>query len=203
MQYALIFFDLQLILAQMALHPHPLPERRTPVKLGALCRRSRGEKEQRRVGSVTYRSRFRDFEPTKLFIVQEFSDSRIGPAQRAIRIAADTDLAEPHGERIVHQQAANQGFSLLHDEFNRLCRLYHTNNPGQNSQDTRLTSRRHHTRRGWCGEQAAVAWADMRLKHTGLSFKLENAAMHHRLAREESSIVDQIARREIIAAVDD
>ena len=91
---------------------------------------SRREKKQGRVVSVTYRSRFRDFEPTKLFIVQQLSDSRIGPAQRAIRIAADTDLAEPHGERIVHQQAAKQGFSLLHDEFNRLCRLDYANNPG-------------------------------------------------------------------------
>src|SRR4030095_5003814 len=127
----------------------------------------------------------------------------MGPAQRAIRIAADTDLAKPHGKRIVHQQTSDQGFSLLHDEFNRLGRLYHSNNPGQNSQDTGLTSRRHHTRRGWGGEQAAVAWANMRLEHTGLPFKLENAAMHYRLAGEESGIVDQIARRKVIAAVDD
>src|SRR5262245_35589563 len=125
------------------------------------------------------------------------------PAQRAIRIAADTDLAKPHGERIVHQQTADQGFSLLHEEFNRLGRLYHSNNPGQNSQDTGLTSRRHHARRRRGGEQAAIAWASMGLKHTGLPFKLENAAMHHRLARKKSGIVDQIARWEVIAAVND
>src|SRR5262245_1272180 len=112
----------------------------------------------------------------------------MGPAQRAIWIAADTDLAKPHGERIVHHQASDQWSSLLHDEFNRLSRLYHTNNPGQNSQDTGLTSRRHHTRRGWCGEQAAVAWASMWLEHTGLSFKLENAAMHHRSEEHTSEL---------------
>src|SRR5262245_35594784 len=107
------------------------------------------ERARRRVSLVTYGSRFSYFEPTKLFVVQQLSNSRIGPAQRAIWIATDADLAEPHGERIVHQQAANQGLSFLHDEFNRLGRLYHANNPGQNSQDTGLTSRRHHTRRGW------------------------------------------------------
>ena len=96
-----------------------------------------------------------------------------------------------------------RGSPLLHDEFNRLGRLYHSNDPGQNSQDAGLTSRRHHPRRGWGGEQAAVARASMRLEHTGLAFKLEDAAMHHRLAGEESGIVDQIARREVIAAIDD
>ena len=114
----------------------------------------------------------------------------MGSAQRAIRIASDADLAEPHGQRIVHQQAADQGFALLHNEFNRLGCLYHSNDPGQNSQDAGLTSRRHHTRRGWCGEQAAVAWASMRREHTSLSFKLENAAMYHRLTRKKSGIVD-------------
>jgi len=80
--------------------------------------------------SVTNGGWCSDFEPTELFIVQQFGDSRMGSAQGAIRITADADFTEPHGERIIHQQASEQGFSLLQDELNRLGCLHDSNNPG-------------------------------------------------------------------------
>src|SRR5262249_6475928 len=134
---------------------------------------------------------------------QQLGNSRIRPAQRAVRVTPDADFAEPHGERVVHQQASDQGLPLADDEFNRFGRLDHTNNPGQNSQDTGFTSRRHHTRRGWCEEQAAVARAGMWREDTRLTFKLKNTAVHHRLVSEESSIVYQVARGEVVAAIHD
>jgi hypothetical protein len=54
----------------------------------------------------------------------------MGSAQRAIRITTDADFAELHGERIVHQQASEQGVPLLQEEFNRLGCLYDSNDPG-------------------------------------------------------------------------
>jgi len=83
-----------------------------------------------KAGSVAYGGCGSDFEPAELFIVQQLGDSRMGSAQRAIRITTDTDFTELHGERIVHQQASEQGVPLLQEEFNRLGCLYDSNDPG-------------------------------------------------------------------------
>ena len=48
--------------------------------------------------SVTYGGWCSDFETAELFIVQQLGDRRMRAAQRAIRITADADFTEPHGE---------------------------------------------------------------------------------------------------------
>ena len=112
--------------------------------LAVLARNGQGEQQRRaqsalslwegegmsKADSVTYGGWCSDFEPAELFIVQQLGDSRMGSAQRAIRITTDADFTEPHGERIVHQQASEQGVPLLQEEFNRLGCLYDSNDPG-------------------------------------------------------------------------
>jgi hypothetical protein len=51
-------------------------------------------------------------------------------ADRALRITPNTYFAETHGQRIVHQQAADEGFALADDEFDGFRRLNDANDPG-------------------------------------------------------------------------
>lgn len=83
---------------------------------------------QRGISSVADRGR-RD-ESAEFFVVDQLFDGRMIAAQRAIRIAPDAYFAETHGQRIVHQQATNERFTLADDEFDRFGRLHHTNDPG-------------------------------------------------------------------------
>ena len=58
--------------------------------------------------SVAYRSGFGSYQPAQLLIVHQFGNGGMLAAQRAVGIAPDADLAEPHGQRIVQQQAPYQ-----------------------------------------------------------------------------------------------
>ena len=49
----------------------------------------------------------RHFEAAEFVIIQQLRNRRIGPTERAIRVTPDADLAEPHGQRIIHQQTTN------------------------------------------------------------------------------------------------
>jgi hypothetical protein len=117
-------------------------------------------------------------ESAQFFVIDQFFDGWIGTAQRALRITPNTNFTEPHGQRIVHQQPAKERRALANDQFNRFCGLNNTNNPGQNSQDACLTSRRHHSWWGWGREQTAVTRPCRWVKDTGLTFKLKNTPVY-------------------------
>src|SRR6266478_9583940 len=119
-------------------------------------------------------------ESAEFLVVEEFGDRRMRAAEWAVGIAPDADLAEPHGQRIVHQQASDQRLPLADNEFDGFRRLDDPNHSGQHAQDPDLTTRRHHARRGWGGEKAAVAWPLVRLEDARLALKLEDAAVHDR-----------------------
>ena len=82
----------------------------------------------------------------QLLVVHQFSDGGMLTTDRALRITPDADFTEAHGQRIVHQQATDEGFAFADDEFDGFCSLNYANDPGQNSQDAGLASRGHHTR---------------------------------------------------------
>jgi len=69
-------------------------------------------------------------EAAELFVVHELGDGWVLAADRALRITPNTYFAETHGQRIVHQQTADEGFAFANDEFNGFCRLNHANDPG-------------------------------------------------------------------------
>ena len=72
----------------------------------------------------------RGYEAAQLFVVHQFRDGWVLAADRALRITPNTYFAETHGQRIVHQQAADEGFAFANDEFDGFCRLNHANDPG-------------------------------------------------------------------------
>ena len=82
-------------------------------------------------------------------------------------------------------------------------RLNHADQSGQNAQHSTFGAGRNKARRWRLGIQAAIAWAIFGGKDAGLAFEAENRAVDVRLAGEHAGVVDQIARGEIVGAVDD
>jgi hypothetical protein len=72
----------------------------------------------------------RGCEAAELFVVHQFRDGRVLTADRALRITPNTYFAETHGQRIVHQQAADEGFAFANDKFDGFRSLNHANDPG-------------------------------------------------------------------------
>ena len=56
----------------------------------------------------------------ELMIINQFGDSRMGAAHRAIRVFPQFQFAEAHGEGVIKQQTALEGFALPEDQFDYL-----------------------------------------------------------------------------------
>src|SRR6266545_4936463 len=64
-------------------------------------------------------------------VVDQLLDGRVVAAERALRIAADLDLAELHRQRIVEEQAVHQWLAQPQDQLHRLGRLDDPDHPRQ------------------------------------------------------------------------
>ncbi len=73
-------------------------------------------------------------------ITGQFSDLGFLIAERTGRILLHREEPEFDIQGIIDQKLADQRFSNVQDEFDRLCRLKQPNLPGYNSQDARLVS---------------------------------------------------------------
>lgn len=137
-------------------------------------------------------------------IVHEFGDGRVVATYRAIFVAANFECVEVHLQGVVHQQAADERISLSEYEFDNFCGLHEANCAGQYTQHARFVSRRCQVCWRWRGVEAAVArpLAVARV-HCDLTFKAEDAAIYDGFFEEDTRIVDQIARWEVVASVDD
>ena len=137
-------------------------------------------------------------------IVHEFGDGWVVAAYRAICVAANFECVEVHLQGVVHQQATDEWIPLTEYEFDNFCGLHEANCAGQNTQHARFVSRRCQVCRRWRGIEAAVArpLAVARV-HRDLTFKAEDAAIHDGFFEEDTRVVDQIARWEVVASVDD
>ena len=73
----------------------------------------------------------------------------------------------------------------------------------QHAEDAGFGAARNQLRRGRLGEEAAIAGPARGAEHRDLAIELENAPVHIRPAGEHGGIVDEIAGRKVVAAVDD
>ncbi len=89
------------------------------------------------------------------------------------------------------------------NELDRLHRLERAHDAGENAQDAAFGAGRHQARRRWLGIEAAVARPAGIMEDGGLPFKAKDRAVNIRLIQQNASVVDEIARGEIIGAVDD
>ena len=139
----------------------------------------------------------------KLFVVDQLMDRTMVAANRARRILAQPQFAEAHSQRVKEQEPADQRFADAEDQLDRLHGLNRADDAGQNAQHAAFGARRHQARRRRFGIEAAVARPPGIAEDGGLAFKPEDRAVDIGLAQQHAGVVDQIARREIVGAVDD
>ncbi len=120
-----------------------------------------------------------------------------------MRVAEQAQFAELSGEGIVGHQTANQGIADAEQEFDRLGRLEQTDDTGQYAQHAGFRAAWRKRGRRRLGIEAAIARPLVRLEDGQLTLEAEDAAVHDRFVGDERGIVQQVARREVIGAVDD
>ncbi len=96
-----------------------------------------------------------------------------------------------------------RGFPDPEYELDGLGRLNGTYSGWQDTQDPALGATRHEPRRRRLGVEAAVAWAFLGVEDARLTLEAEDRTVHVRLAREHARVVDEVARGEVVRAVDD
>src|SRR5581483_453483 len=122
---------------------------------------------------------------------------------RAVGIAEEPQLTELASQGIIGHQAAYQRISKLEQQLDGLGCLKQTNRARKHAQHASFGAARCQRGRRRLGIEAAIAWPIIGLEHSDLTLKAEDAAMHHRLILKNGSVVEQIARREVVGTVED
>src|SRR5712664_532944 len=136
-------------------------------------------------------------------VVDELVNGAMLSAHRAIGILAQLQLAEFHSQGVKQQQAALEAIASAEDQLDGLHGLDGPDDSGQHAQHAALRARWNEP--GWrrLRVQAAIARTIGHAEHGDLSFEAKNRAVHIGLAEQNARIVDEIARGEIVGAVDD
>src|SRR5580658_1335338 len=124
-------------------------------------------------------------------------------AERALRIFAQLEFAEAHGERVEEQQTAHERFTDADDELQRLGRLNRADDSGKHAEHAAFGARGDEARRRRLWIQAAIAGAIGITEDGYLAFEAENGAVNIGFSEEDARVVNEIARGEIIGAVHD
>src|SRR5579872_7103223 len=95
-------------------------------------------------------------------------------ADRAPGVAADLDLGDPRGQRVVHEQPADQRIALAQDQLDDLGRLQQTHRAGQHAEHAVGAAGGRELGRRRDREQAAVAGAVVGLEHRELALEAED-----------------------------
>ena len=140
----------------------------------------------------------------ELFVINQRRDRRLLAADRALRIAPQTQLAELHVERVEQQQTPHERSPLAQRELQNLRRLNAPDDARQHPQHAALGAARHHPRRRRLGIKAAVTRpAQVRREDTRLSVEAENRPVNIGLLQDHARVVREVARREIVRAIHD
>ena len=138
---------------------------------------------------------------------RQAGNRRPAAAQGAVRVAADLEFVKTAGQRIVHEHPAGQRFAQAEDQLQHLGGLERADHPGDGAEDSDLLAARDQPGRRRLGEQAAVAGVIVpvlpRPEGRDLALEAQQGAGDQRFACEKAGVVEQIAGREIVRAVDD
>src|SRR5713226_7265410 len=137
----------------------------------------------------------------ELFVIDQLFDGRIVAAHRAIGILAQLQLAKAHSPRVEQQQTINHDVGRAEDDLNRFVGLNGADDSRQHAQHAALGARRHQPRRRRFGIQAAVARAAFGPENARLSFETKDGTVDVGFAGEHTGVVDEIARRKVVGAV--
>ena len=166
-----------------------------------LLQLSRGDcvGHRERLRGLTFRSSY----TAKFLVIDQSRDRWVRSADGTLGILADLHLADRHVERVVEHQSAHQGPTLAENELYRLGRLHNTDESRQDPQYASLGAVGHEVRRWRFGVKAAIARTVRRMEDRGLAIEPKDRAINVRLAEQDAGVVYQIARWEVIGAVDD
>src|SRR6266480_8065086 len=135
----------------------------------------------------------------KLIVINRCKDRWILTANWTLRIAPQIELSKFDLECVEVKQPSNQGLANTDNELDRLNGLQHSDYPGQHSEHARLRAVRYRIRRRGFRKKAPVAGsAQVRREHGRLPFEPKYRAVHIWLLLENTDVVGQITRGEII-----
>src|SRR5690606_21810310 len=133
-------------------------------------------------------------------------EGRPGGPDRAVRIRWQAQLAEAHAQRVELQQAPAQRLADAQQQLDRLVGLQQADDARQHTQHAGLGAVGRELRRRRLREQAAIAWRlaalPARVEYAHLALEALHRAVYQRLAQLHAGIVEQVAKREIVRAVD-
>ena len=95
------------------------------------------------------------------------------------------------------------GSPISRGQLDRLVRLQRADDPRQHAEHAALGARRRELGRRRLGEEAAVARAVVRLEDGDLALEAVDRAVHDRDPAPDRRVVHEVARREVVGAVDD
>ncbi len=136
-------------------------------------------------------------------VVDQLADRGRRSADRARGIATDGELAKLESECVEQQQAALEGGTDAHEQFDGLERLNGADNTRQDPQNPSLVTRRHQTRGWWLPEQTAIARSRRSSEHRRLPVEAEDRAVHVRDAQQHARVVHEVPRWEVVTPVHD
>ena len=138
----------------------------------------------------------------ELLVIDQFSKRGVFAANGAVGIFAQVHLVKLHIQGIVQQQTADHRFAHAQNQLHRFGCLDSANRAGQNAEYPALGAAGHQPGRRWFWEEAAIARPFLGVKDRRLPLKTEDAAVNVRFAQQHTGIVGQVARGEIVRAVD-
>eukprot|EP00964_Phaeocystis_antarctica_P140673 scaffold105543_cov78-Phaeocystis_antarctica.AAC.7 len=105
---------------------------------------------------------------------------------------------------VAHEQPPREHLRLAAAEEDLQCLggLQHADDAGEDADDARLRARGHRAGRRRLGEEVAVVGAAAVVEDRELALKPLHGAVDQRLAAEHAGVVDEVARREVVRAVD-
>src|SRR5574337_1611381 len=126
-------------------------------------------------------------------------------AHRTLRIGRQACFVEAHRERIEHQDPADQRFAEAEAKLDRFGGLQHADHARQYAQYAGFRTIRRIFRRGRLREQAAITrrpapWPAC-IEHADLPLEALYRAVYQRDAELHAGIVEQVAHREIVGAI--
>src|SRR6266540_3002154 len=140
--------------------------------------------------------------PAELLVVDQLGDGGVLATDRALRVLADADVLEGQLQRVVDEQPSDQRVTDPRDELDRLVGLDRADGGAEHPEHAALGARRHHAGRGRLGVQAAVAGSVLGPEHARLTVEAVDRAPDVGLALEHAGVVDEVARGEVVRAVD-
>ena len=135
--------------------------------------------------------------------VEEVGDARVLAAENAVRVLPNLDLAVLHLQGVVHHQAADQRLADAGEQLDGLVHLDRADRRAQDAEHAALGAARHESRRRRSRIQTPVTRTSLCVENADLSVEPQYRAVHVRLAEDHAGVVRQVARREVVRAVDD